>query len=46
LEAGDSAKVLATRNSKEFMFYKVRLNDGREGFIMLGDDFKIEDSRK
>jgi hypothetical protein len=42
LNAGESAPVLATRHSKEFMFYRVRLADGREGYVMFGDDFKLE----
>ncbi len=42
LSAGDSAPVLATRHSKEFMFYRIRLADGREGYVMFGDDFKLE----
>jgi hypothetical protein len=42
LNAGESAPVLATRHSKEFMFYRIRLADGREGYVMFGDDFKVE----
>ena len=42
LSAGESAPVLATRHSKEFMFYRIKLADGREGYVMFGDDFKVE----
>jgi len=42
LNPGESAPVLATRHSKEFMFYRIRLADGREGYVMFGDDFKVE----
>jgi hypothetical protein len=42
LNPGESAPVLATRRSKEFMFYRIRLADGREGYVMFGDDFKFE----
>ncbi len=42
LNPGESAPVLATRHSKEFMFYKIRLADGREGYVMFGDEFKVE----
>jgi glutamate racemase len=44
MQAGDSAQVLATRYSKEFMFYKIRLPDGREGYVMAGDDFTVVES--
>lgn len=46
LKAGDSAPVMATRHSKEFMFYKIRLADGSEGYVMFGDDFKVSDSQR
>lgn len=42
LNAGESAPVLATRHSKEFMFYRIKLADEREGYVMFGDDFKVE----
>jgi hypothetical protein len=45
LKPGDSAPVLATRHSKEFMFYKIRLTDGSEGYVMFGDDFKVANSQ-
>src|SRR5690242_18405118 len=34
LQKGESVDVITARYSKEFMFYKVRLKDGRKGFVM------------
>jgi hypothetical protein len=42
LGPGESAPVLATRHSKEFMFYRIRLANGSEGYVMFGDEFKVE----
>ncbi len=41
LNPGESAAVLATRHSKEFMFYRIKLADGREGYVMFGDAFEV-----
>jgi hypothetical protein len=46
LNKGESAPVIHTRYSKDFMFYKVRLADGREGYVMFGDGFTVEPKQK
>jgi hypothetical protein len=46
LSSGELVPVLATRHSKEFMFYRVKLADGREGYVMFGDDFKVEQKKQ
>jgi hypothetical protein len=42
LNPGESAPVLGKRHSKEFMFYRIRLADGREGYVMFGDEFTVK----
>ena len=41
LNKGETGEVIHTRYSKDFMFYKIRLKDGREGFVQFGDKFKV-----
>lgn len=41
LNQGESGYIIHTRYSKDFMFYKIRLKDGREGYVWFGDKFKV-----
>ncbi len=41
LEKGDRGRVIHIRYSKDFMFYKIKLDDGRMGYVMYGDKFKV-----
>lgn len=41
LGKGVKAKVIHIRYSKEFMFYKIRTDDGRVGYVKYGDDFQV-----
>ena len=45
IPAGTKIQVLDTRYSKDFMFYKVKMNDGRKGYILWSPD-SIADSTK
>lgn len=42
-EVGD---VLQVRYSKDFMYYKIRLKDGREGYVLFGDKFRVVPKNK
>lgn len=42
LSKGNKAEVIHVRYSKEFKFYRVRLEDGREGYVMFGDNFRVD----
>lgn len=35
------ARVIHIRYSKEFMFYKIRTEDGRVGYVKYGDNFQV-----
>jgi len=41
LRQGETGDVIQTRYSKDFMFYKIRLKDGREGYVLFGDKFRV-----
>lgn len=41
LNQGETGDVIHTRYSKDFMFHKIRLKDGREGYVWFGDKFKV-----
>ena len=41
LGKGETGVVLTTRYSKDFMYYKIKLKDGREGYVWFGDKFKV-----
>lgn len=42
LNKGEAGAVIHSRYSKDFMYYKIRLKDGREGYVWVGDKFKVE----
>jgi uncharacterized protein YgiM (DUF1202 family) len=42
LDKGESGTVIHSRHSKDFMYYKIRLKDGREGYVWVGDKFRVE----
>lgn len=42
LNKGETGAVIHSRHSKDFMFYKIRLKDGREGYVWVGDKFRVE----
>ena len=47
LDKGDNAKVIGVRYPKDCMVYKIKIADGRVGYITYGDKFKvIEDQKK
>lgn len=41
LSKGETGDVIKTEHSKDFMFYKIRMNDGMEGYVWFGDKFKV-----
>lgn len=41
LNKGETGVVIHSRYSKDFMFYKIRLKDGREGYVWVGDKFSV-----
>ncbi len=41
LEKGTSGVILDTTYSKSFMFYKIKTNDGRIGYVMALENMKI-----
>lgn len=41
LNKGETGAVIHSRYSKDFMFYKIRLKDGREGYVWVGDKFRV-----
>jgi hypothetical protein len=41
LHKGEACSVIYIRHSKDFQFYKIRLKDGREGYVQFGDKFRI-----
>lgn len=41
LGKGVKCKVVTIRYSKDFQFYKIELQDGREGYIIFGDNFRV-----
>lgn len=42
LNKGETGAVIHSRYSKDFMYYKIRLKDGRKGYVMFGDKFRVE----
>ena len=42
LNKGETGVVIHSRYSKDFMYYKIRLKDGREGYVWVGDKFRVE----
>jgi len=47
LKPGTLAKLTATRISKNFMYYKIRLEDGVEGYVRwFSDNLKFIDFKK
>jgi hypothetical protein len=42
LNKGETGIVIHSRYSKDFMYYKIRLKDGREGYVWVGDKFRVE----
>lgn len=43
INKGENYEVVKTNYSKDFMFYKIKLNDGRVGYLWSGDDFHVKD---
>ena len=41
LGKGETGVVVTTRYSKDFMYYKIKLKDGLEGYVWFGDKFKV-----
>jgi len=41
LQKGQEVRVLGSEYGKDFLAYKVRLADGRVGYLIAGDEFKI-----
>lgn len=46
MNEGDTAPVIHTRYAKDAAYYKVRLQDGREGYVGWDGKFKIEPAKK
>jgi hypothetical protein len=47
LDKGDRAQIIGVRYPKDCMVYKIKLANGRAGYITHGDKFKvIEDQKK
>jgi len=46
LQKGERGKVIHVRYSKDFMFYKIKLDDGRTGYVKFGDKFKVIEEQK
>lgn len=42
LQPGTKGRVVDVRYSKDFKFYRIRLKDGRTGYVMHGDSFRVE----
>jgi len=42
LNKGETGAVIHACYSKDFMFYKIRLKDGQEGYVWVGDKFRVE----
>jgi len=41
LNKGVKGSVIKSEYSKDFMFYKIRTEDGRVGYVLYGDNLKI-----
>ncbi len=41
LGKGMTGKIVDTKYSKDFMFYKIKMEDGRTGYVMHGDNLKV-----
>lgn len=46
LNKGEKAEIIHARYAKDAAYYKVRLNDGREGYVGWEGKFKIESKIK
>jgi uncharacterized protein YgiM (DUF1202 family) len=42
LNKGETGIVIHSRYAKDAMYYKIRLKDGRKGYVMFGDKFRVE----
>jgi len=42
LTKGETGAVIHSRYAKDAMYYKIRLKDGRKGYVMFGDKFRVE----
>ena len=38
---GTVSDVIQERYSKDFMYYKIKIRDGREGYVWVGDKFTV-----
>lgn len=45
LSKDETGDVIHSRHSKDFMYYKIRLKDGREGYVWVGDKFRVENKQ-
>jgi len=41
LVQGNVSEVIQERYSKDFMYYKIKLSDGRKGYVWVGDKFNV-----
>ncbi|MDY0212234.1 MAG: hypothetical protein RBR06_04460 [Desulfuromonadaceae bacterium] len=41
LTKGVTGDIIKTEHSKDFMFYMIRIKDGRIGYVWFGDKFKV-----
>jgi hypothetical protein len=41
MNKGETAEVITERYTKDYMFYKIRLKDGRVGYVWVGDKFRV-----
>jgi hypothetical protein len=46
LNENETSDVLQIKHSKDFQYYRVRLRDGREGYIQFGDKFRVISKNK
>ena len=46
LDKGDKVTVIGVRYPKDCMVYKIKLADGRIGYITYGDNFKVIEENK
>ena len=41
LKKDEKGQILAIEYSKDFKYYKVRFDDGRVGYVIYGDKFRV-----
>lgn len=46
LKKGDVGEVLSYDYGKDYKYYKVKMNDGKIGYLIFGDNFKILQQEK